>query len=80
LIAFHVGSEIVRPAELWGVPVTMDFYLHSPARICDVLGRDGFAVEEVAERDPYTDVEYPSRRAYIFARKRRIKRSARTPA
>jgi SAM-dependent methyltransferase len=72
LIAFHVGDEIVRLGELWGVPVTMDFYLHPPARICDVLDRAGFAVEEVAERDPYTDVEYPSRRAYVFARKRRL--------
>ena len=29
----------------------------------------GFTIEEVVEREPYPDVEYPSRRAYIFARK-----------
>ena len=29
----------------------------------------GFELEEVIERDPYPDVEYQSRRAYIFARK-----------
>jgi hypothetical protein len=29
----------------------------------------GFVVEEVVEREPYPNVEYPSRRAYVFARK-----------
>ncbi len=30
----------------------------------------GFAIEEVIEREPYApEVEYQSRRAYIFARK-----------
>ena len=29
----------------------------------------GFARVEVIERDPYLDVEYPSRRAYVFASK-----------
>jgi SAM-dependent methyltransferase len=70
LIAFHVGDGLVRPDELWGVPLTMDFYLHRPAAICHTLEAEGFAIEEVAEREPYADVEYQSRRAYIFARKR----------
>jgi len=30
---------------------------------------EGFAVEEVIEWEPYPDVEYQSRRAYIFGRK-----------
>jgi hypothetical protein len=58
LIAFHRGDEILRPAELCGVPQTMDFYLHPPARICHLLDAAGFAVEEVAEREPYPEVEY----------------------
>jgi len=29
----------------------------------------GFEIEEVIEREPYEGVEYPSRRAYIFAKK-----------
>lgn len=70
LMAFHVGDEIVRPPELWGVPVTMDFYLHSPDKICASLAATGFRVEDIAEREPYPEIEYQSRRAYIFARKR----------
>lgn len=73
LIAFHVGDEIVRPNELWGVPVTMDFHLHSPDIVRDSLDAAGFAVEDIAEREPYPEVEYQSRRAYILARKRAIR-------
>ena len=69
LLAFHVGDEIVRPDELWGVPLTMAFYMHSPVKIRETLSAAGFAVEEVIEREPYPDVEHQSRRAYIFARK-----------
>ncbi len=29
----------------------------------------GFEIDEVIEREPYPDVEHPSRRAYIFARR-----------
>jgi hypothetical protein len=29
----------------------------------------GFAIEEVIERPPYPQVEYPSHRVYMFARK-----------
>jgi hypothetical protein len=72
LIAFHAGNEIVHPDELWGVPLTMDFHLHQPATICQGLEAAGFAVEEVAEREPYPEVEYQSRRAYIFARTPRV--------
>jgi SAM-dependent methyltransferase len=71
LLAFHAGNEIVHPDELWGVPLTMGFYLHQTAAICQGLEAVGFAVEEVAEREPYPEVEYQSRRAYIFARKPR---------
>jgi SAM-dependent methyltransferase len=69
LLAFHVGDEIVRPDELWGVPLTMAFYIHSRVKIRESLSAAGFTVEEVIEREPYPDVEHQSRRAYIFARK-----------
>jgi hypothetical protein len=30
----------------------------------------GFAIEARLDREPYPDVEYPSQRTYLFARKR----------
>lgn len=68
LLAFHVGQESVRPEELWGIPVTLDWLFFSPQEIVEQLTAAGFASCEVHERAPYPDVEHPSRRAYIFAR------------
>lgn len=69
LLAFHTGDQIIREEELWGFPIEMDFFLLQPGEISKLLEVAGFVVEEVLERDPYPDVEYPSHRAYILARK-----------
>jgi len=69
LLAFHMGEEIIREEELWGQKISMDFLLFQPSEIKAGLEAAGLTVEEVVEREPYPEVEYPSRRAYIFARK-----------
>jgi ubiquinone/menaquinone biosynthesis C-methylase UbiE len=69
LLAFHIGDEILRPEELWGQPIAMEFYHLQLAPIQSLLMGAGFEIADVVERDPYPDVEFQSRRAYIFARK-----------
>ena len=70
LLAFHVGSQMLRPQELWGQPVTMGFFFFEPPEIERLLREAGFAIAEIVERGPYApEVEHQSRRAYIFARK-----------
>jgi ubiquinone/menaquinone biosynthesis C-methylase UbiE len=70
LLSFHIGDEIVHPDSLLGQPVSMDFFFFQPSHIRQCLEDAGFAVEEIIERGPYApEVEYQSRRAYIFARK-----------
>jgi SAM-dependent methyltransferase len=69
LLAFHVGNEAIHEDELWGQKISMDFLLLPPPEIRLDLEAAGFTIEEVVERNPYPDVEFPSRRAYIFARK-----------
>jgi ubiquinone/menaquinone biosynthesis C-methylase UbiE len=69
LLAFHIGQESVHVDELWGQPVSLDFTFYQPEAMAGYLAAAGFEVEEVIERPPYENVEYPSRRAYIFARK-----------
>ena len=69
LLAFHVGDEVVHLAEWWGLPVDLDFTLFRVAEMEDYLRAAGFVVVETIERPPYSDVEHPSQRAYIFARK-----------
>lgn len=70
LLAFHIGDEVLRPGELWGNPIQMEFYHLQPERILPLLTDAGFTIEDVIERGPYApDVEYQSRRAYAFAQR-----------
>jgi ubiquinone/menaquinone biosynthesis C-methylase UbiE len=69
LLAFHIGEGSVHVDEFLGHSVSMDFHFFKPQAVRDELLRAGFGTVEVIERDPYPDVEYPSRRAYLFAHK-----------
>ena len=69
LVAFHVGDEVVHLEEWWDTPVSVDFFFFDPAEIEGRLVEAGFVVEERHVREPYPDVEHPSRRAYLLARK-----------
>jgi len=70
LLAFHIGDEILRPRELWGKPISMEFFHLQPAVIQRLFSEAGFEIEEMIEREPYApEVEYQSRREYVFARK-----------
>ena len=70
LLSFHIGDEVISPEELWGNRVSMEFYQLQPERIRRLLANAGFVIEDVIERDPYAaDVEFQSRRAYVYARR-----------
>lgn len=70
LTTFHIGKEALHKDELWGIRVSLDFNFLETEEVKTYLRQAGFELEEVIERDPYPeDVEYQSRRAYIFARK-----------
>ena len=69
LLAFHLGSDTVHLDEWWGHPVSVDFFFFQSEEMATYLRAAGFEIEEIIERDPYPDVEHPSRRGYIFARK-----------
>lgn len=70
LLAFHIGEETIAPEELFGISISMQFNLFKPQFIAGELTDAGFRVERIFERDPYPGgIEYPSRRAYLFAKK-----------
>ncbi len=71
LLAFHMGEQTVHVEEFLGKAITLDFVFFTPATITEELSRRGFEELECIERAPYPDVEYPSRRAYLFAQKAR---------
>jgi SAM-dependent methyltransferase len=67
LVAFHVGDEVLRPGELWGIPITLDWIFHRTEDVARSMTAAGLEVVETVEREPYEGVEHPSRRAYVFA-------------
>jgi SAM-dependent methyltransferase len=69
LLSFHIGDKVLHLDELWGKRTSLDFLFFEPSQIRRALETAGFAIDEIVEREPYPDLEYPSRRAYIFARR-----------
>jgi ubiquinone/menaquinone biosynthesis C-methylase UbiE len=70
LLAFHTGDDVLHEVELWGRPISMDFFLFQLSTIRQYIEVAGFVIEGIIEREPYApEVEYQSRRAYILARK-----------
>lgn len=70
LLAFHIGNEIIHRDEMWGRKVSIDFFLFQTSTIQSLLKNAGFSIIESFEREPYgPEIEYQSRRAYIFAQK-----------
>ena len=69
LVSFHVGDETVRVDELFGVRASLDFRFHPVERVERALREAGLGEVEAIVREPYPDVEHPTRRAYVFARR-----------
>jgi ubiquinone/menaquinone biosynthesis C-methylase UbiE len=71
LLSFHIGEDNLHVEEnLWGLGVSLEATLFRTATIAGYMRSAGFEIEEIIEREPYApEVEYQSRRAYIFARK-----------
>ena len=68
LLAFHKGQETVHRDEFFGEAVNLDFRFFEPDEMRGYLEDAGFTVDEVIVREPYPEVEYPSRRvSYLRA-------------
>jgi hypothetical protein len=80
LLAFHVGEGSIHVEEFLGRRVALDFVMFTPQSVSGELIRAGFVAVEAIERDPYPGLEYPSRRAYLFARKPECNGGAPGPA
>jgi SAM-dependent methyltransferase len=69
LLAFHIGDQVVHVDEMFGRQASVDFRFHPVEDVEAALQGAGFDKVEAIVRDPYPDVEHPSRRAYVFARR-----------
>jgi ubiquinone/menaquinone biosynthesis C-methylase UbiE len=68
LFSFHIGDNIVHLDEFLDQPVNIDFNFFQPAKIIELLTATGFEIIDCLEREHYPGVEYPSKRAYIWAK------------
>jgi SAM-dependent methyltransferase len=68
-LAFHIGLDLQHEEDCWGHKVALDFVFFTRQEVRQYLLAAGFIVEDSLERDPYTDVEVQTRRAYILAKK-----------
>lgn len=69
LFTYHIGEKTMHLYEFLGKPVEIDFMFFSTDFISASIKNAGLEIQEIIERDPYPDVEYKSRRAYVFAEK-----------
>lgn len=69
LLSFHVGGQVVHVDEMFGRRASVDFLFHPVEEVEAALRGAGFAQVETIAREPYPEVEHPTRRAYVFARR-----------
>jgi SAM-dependent methyltransferase len=67
LVAVHAGDKVIHLDEWWDTKVSIDTFFHDPQHLRDWAKEAGFNIESLTVREPYPDIEYPSRRAYLLA-------------
>ncbi|WP_346320901.1 class I SAM-dependent methyltransferase [Chitinophaga sp. YIM B06452] len=70
LFSFHVGEEIVHFDNARGKEVDIDLFFFKTDDIVTLLQETGFNITDAIERRPHENMEYPTRRAYIWAQKK----------
>ena len=69
LFSFHAGNKIEHFDKAGDIDVDVDLYFFQTDRIVQLLQDTGFRIIDALERRPYEDVQYQSRRAYIWTEK-----------
>ena len=69
LFSFHVGDEIVHFDNANGIAIDIDLHFLQTNRILKLLHDSKFKIIDTVERLPYPDVEYATKRAYVWAEK-----------
>lgn len=69
LFSFHVGNEIVHFDKARDKEIDIDLFFFKSDDIIELLNQTGFTVIDAIERRPNENMEYQTRRAYIWAEK-----------
>jgi ubiquinone/menaquinone biosynthesis C-methylase UbiE len=68
LFSFHIGENIVHLDDFLGEKVNIDFNFFDTNKIIGLLTETGFEIIDTIERLHYPEVEYASKRAYIWVK------------
>lgn len=69
LFSFHVGEDTVHFDKANDIEVDIDLHFFQTNVILELLRANKFRIVDAVERLAYPDVEYPTRRAYVWAAK-----------
>lgn len=69
LFTYHIGENTIHLDEFLGKRVDTEVMFFTNSGIISGLKACGFENIEIIEREPYPEVEYQSRRAYVFVKK-----------
>jgi SAM-dependent methyltransferase len=69
LVAFHSGNTVVHLDTWWDQPVDLDFHFLQEDIVAAALQQAQFSITATVRRAPYPEVEHPSERIYLLARK-----------
>jgi SAM-dependent methyltransferase len=72
LLSFHVGNETVHFDKANDIDVDIDLHFLQTNRILELLRDSNFRIMDAIERLPYPDVEYATRRGYVWAEKSEV--------
>jgi hypothetical protein len=67
--ALHAGEEVRHVDELFGAPVDLEFVLHNASEVVDAVTGAGLVDIEWYLRSPLPEVETPTDRLYVVARR-----------
>jgi SAM-dependent methyltransferase len=70
LFSFHVGDEIVHFDKAHDKEIDIDLIFFKTDDIVELLDETGFNIIDAIERRPNKDMEYATRRGYIWAEKK----------
>lgn len=70
LFSFHVGEGTVHFDKANDIDVDVDLYFWPTNTIVELLLANNFRIVDAIERLPYPDVEYASKRAYVWAERK----------
>ena len=69
LLSFHVGEGLVHFDKAHDIDVDIDMYFWKLETMVGILEANGFGTITAMERMPYPNVEYDSKRGYVWVRK-----------